>query len=139
MFSTAKCTSDEITLEEVNVNSHSQLRTRVSIPQNFNMFLVRQVEKNGKPVDVIRGIIQLSAGYYGIFNIYENRTTGKLHAKLLTALTETQLRLSRNMNCGRQMSHFYRVTHNGVKYTESFFSYEEFRDFLNHSPSRVAA
>lgn len=139
MFSTANCTSETITLEEVNVNSHSQLRTRVTIPQNFNMFLVRQVEKNGKPVDVFRGIIPLSTGYYGIFNIYENRATGALHAKLLTALSETQLRVSSNMDCGRRMSHYYSVTHKGVKFTESFFAYEDFRDFLNASPVRKAA
>ena len=69
--------------------------------------------------------------YYCIANVYEDRKTKSLYAKILTTLSERQLSSSRNMNHGKPASDQFRVHIQSIRHEEKFFDYKEFKDFFN--------
>ena len=122
----------DLTVDTLFINSHSRHRHKPCLVsgQNRSAYLVRQVGKNGTPVSHYRLVIPDNE-HYCIANVYEDRRTKSLYAKILTTLSERQLSSSRNMNHGEPASDPFRVHIQSIRHEEKFFDYKDFKDFFN--------
>lgn len=119
-------------IETLFINSHSQEREEIrDVNKIIEMFVIKQVGKNGKEISFKRGVVKTVTGKNIIMNIYENRKTKQLYAKTLTILTPKQLSLSNNMNKGKREPEVYNLEIKKVEYQESYFEKKYFKDFLN--------
>ena len=118
-------------IECVYINSHSKGRENVDLNTGKILCnIVKQVGKNGVPIDFYRVVIPYKTGYNLIMNLYKNKQTGKLYGKTLTVLTDNQLSSSRNMNMGKLEPYKLNLLIKEVKHQEMFFD-DKFIDFLN--------
>lgn len=122
----------DLNIETLYINSHSQEREEIkTINKTINMFIIKQVGKNGMEISFKRGLIKTKTGKNIILNIYENKKTKLFYAKTLTILTAKQLALSNNMNKGKREPEIYNLTINNIEYKETYFEKYEFDDYLN--------
>lgn len=124
-------TVENLTIKTFHINEHSEERNKIVIPKEpIMMYLVKQVGKNDKQISFFRGVIPSGKNYI-IVNIYKNKKTNELEMKALTTLTEIQLKLSNNMNKGKQENGVYSLNISSINYNEMFFDYKEYEDYLN--------
>lgn len=122
-----------ITLENLYITQHSNVRTKIDIPENtfIRSNVILQKEKNGTNIEVKRAVIRYKKNYNLVLNIYVSKSDNKYYGKVLTALSDSQLHQSRNMNKGKIESAFNIIV-NCTKNEDIFFSTKDYKDLLNH-------
>lgn len=122
-----------ITIDVLYINEHSKNRTQINISDNTTILsnIVKQIGKNGKEIEFNRIVIPYGTDYNIIMNLYQSKTTQTFYGKVLTVLTNAQLKTSRNMNCGRPEDYQIRLTIKKSKNEDKFFEYKDYLDYLN--------
>ena len=132
MFSNTPKKTVSITVEDLYINQHSNIRTNIKMPPNtvITSHIIKQVGKNGKEIEFNRVVVPYN-DFYIIMNLYQDINTKKFYGKTLTVLTEGQLRTSRNMNAGKSEGYSLKITIKNFKQEDKFFAYKEYLDYLN--------
>lgn len=122
-----------ITIDVLYINEHSKNRTQINISDNTTILsnIVKQIGKNGKEIEFNRVVIPYNDNYNIIMNLYQSKTTQTFYGKVLTVLTNAQLKTSRNMNCGRPEDYQIRLTIKQSNNEDKFFEYKDYLDYLN--------
>lgn len=122
-----------ITIDVLYINEHSKNRTQINISDNTTILsnIVKQIGKNGKEIEFNRVVIPYNDNYNIIMNLYQSKTTQTFYGKVLTVLTNAQLKTSRNMNCGRPEDYQIRLTIKKSNNEDKFFEYKDYLDYLN--------
>lgn len=123
---------EDLFVDSFYINDHSRVRTSPNLrPGDVTYaYTVMQVGKNGLGITHQRLVIP-NGRYYCIANLYRHKESDRIYAKALTMLSESQLRSSRNMNCGKPLGPSYRITIGKILQEEKFFDYKQYEDFLN--------
>lgn len=121
-----------LTIETLYINQHSKNRTNINLKNNITILsnIITQVGINGKEVEVRRVVIPYN-GFNIIMNLYKSKMDSKYYGKVLTTLTDDQLRLSRNMNFGKLEEYQLNLTIKENKHEEMFFELKDYVDYLN--------